>query len=137
MKRILFIALCSFVLSVFGCYGETFNGRLVPPQFRFTVVYVDTMTIKSPVLISIDGVVFLTSKSNLYKKKPLAFLNGYGTCAVLANVLEDSVSGKISISTNFDLTTLFLNPNAAVGMAKLNHKSVTPHFKYTGNFDKY
>lgn len=75
------IILCMILLTT--CNFSEAKRPELPLDVRFQAAYLDTVVIKSPVLVNIDGIGYLNSKDNLDFSDPSSIINNVETCVFL------------------------------------------------------
>ena len=137
MKRLLFLLTVFIVAMGNQTYAKSPNAGYIEPwdtlpmplTLRFTAVYVDTMTIESPILVNINGFGFLTPKKVFTPYDPVSCLKSFQTNAMVATFYEFCNSNKKHVTT--DDIVILVNPKVTDELRLQNHKEIHPEFEYS------
>lgn len=137
MKRFLFLLIVfilamgnqTYAKSPVPGYVAPWDTLPMPMTLRFTAVYVDTMTIESPILVNINGFGFLTPKKVFTPHDPTSCLKSFQTSAMVALFYELCESNKKLVGT--DDIVILVNPKVTNELYERNHKTIKPKFEYS------
>lgn len=88
-KAILLQMLLFLIVSSNCVHAKSIMKKEVPLFCRYMAAFVDTVVIKSPVLVNINGIGYLNSKENLDFSNPTEVLDNEETCLLFCRFFYD------------------------------------------------
>lgn len=124
MKRTIFILSFVILSLCFNSHSADLNGSQTLNIHK--VVYAGTTTIKSPILVSIDGIGYINSDNNFDIQNPKSILERCGTYALICNFTDNN-----TIIPFYDDLIMGLDTNIVSQLVKEGrYNTFNPEFRY-------